>query len=222
MDRRELLNDPEEMLRAAFDGLLAGLWTALPGIVQSFDASKMTVVIQPAIRGRVRNPAGEWVSVNLPLLQDVPVVFPSGGGFTLTFPISAGDEALVIFADRCIDAWWQQGDVQPPIDLRIHDLSDGFAIVGPRSQPRVVPNVNTAAAQFRSDDGTVFVEVSDDQVHVSAPRVKVHAGTSYAWDVHGYGQRITWTGGSNYTVDNYTIGANVTTNNHAINPPEIP
>jgi len=57
---------------------------------------------------------------------------------------------------------------------------------------------------------------------VTVPDVKIHAGTSYAWDVNGYGQRITWTGGVNYTIDNYMTGAVVTTNNHPLAQPEIP
>lgn len=170
MDRRELINDPEEALRAAFGSFQAGLWCALPGIIQSFNAVAMTVVVQPALRAKVRRPNGDIVSVVLPLLVDVPVVFQGGGGFTLTFPVAAGDECLVVFADRCIDAWWQSGGVQAPLEPRMHDLSDGFALVGVRSQPRVLPSVSTTTTQLRSDDGSTFVEVAGGQVvTVKAP-----------------------------------------------------
>ncbi|MFW8450019.1 Gp138 family membrane-puncturing spike protein, partial [Klebsiella pneumoniae] len=73
-----------------------------------------------------KDESGAQVSVNLPLLVDVPVVFPRGGGCTLTFPVKPGDECLVIFADRCIDFWWQSGGIQEPVDERMHDLSDAF------------------------------------------------------------------------------------------------
>jgi hypothetical protein len=84
---------------------------------------------------------------------DVPVIFPRGGGCTLTFPVKAGDECLLIFADRCIDFWWQNGGVQKPVDLRMHDLSDAFAIVGPQSQAHKISGISTSAAQLRTDDG---------------------------------------------------------------------
>jgi phage baseplate assembly protein gpV len=90
---------------------------------------------------------------------DVPVIFPRGGGCTLTFPVKAGDECLLIFADRCIDFWWQNGGVQKPVDLRMHDLSDAFAIVGPQSQAHKISGI-TSAAQLRTDDGAAFVEVA--------------------------------------------------------------
>ncbi|ECF1874404.1 translation initiation factor IF-2, partial [Salmonella enterica subsp. enterica serovar Javiana] len=67
---------------------------------------------------------------------------------------------LVIFSDRCIDFWWQNGGVQEPVDDRVHDLSDAFCIVGPQSQAQKISGISTSAAQLRTDDGAAFVEVA--------------------------------------------------------------
>jgi hypothetical protein len=150
---------------AAFQGLKAEIWNALPGIVQSFDSNKMTVVVQPAIKALWRDPLGNQTWQTLPLCLDVPVVFPGGGGCTITFPLVAGDECLLIFASRCIDAWWQSGGVGVQAELRMHDLSDGFCLPGPRSQPRVLGGISTSALQIRSDDGSAFVEVQTSGSH---------------------------------------------------------
>ena len=189
MDRRERFNDPVEAARAAQDGRQAEVWTALPGIVQSFDPAAMTVSVQPAIKGRVTQPDGSVVSVALPLLVDVPVVFPCGGGYTLTFPIAAGDDCLVVFGSRCIDAWWQSGGVQEPLEARMHDLSDAFCLVGPRSQPAVIPDVSTTTTQLRTDDGQVYVELAQDgqvvtintpgRVVINAAQVEINAQESF-------------------------------------------
>lgn len=133
---------------------------ALPGIVQSFDPDAVTAVVQPAIRSVETDNDDNRVTKNYPLLVDVPVIFPRGGGCTLTFPVKAGDECLVIFADRCIDFWWQNGGVQEPVDDRVHDLSDAFCIVGPQSQAQKISGISTSAAQLRTDDGAAFVEVA--------------------------------------------------------------
>lgn len=133
---------------------------AMPGIIQSFDPDTVTCVVQPAIRAIRRDNDGNTETKDYPLITDVPVVFPRGGGCTLTFPISTGDECLLIFADRCIDFWWQSGGIQEPVDVRQHDLSDAFAIVGPQSQAQKISNISTSAAQLRSDDGSAFVEVA--------------------------------------------------------------
>lgn len=141
------------------DGRQACIWTAMPGIVQSVSLSTMTCEVQPAIQGRIENENGSIEIKALPLLLDVPIVFPSAGGFNLTFPIAADDEVLVVIASRCIDAWWQLGGVQRPMELRMHDLSDGFAIPGPKSQPNVISGISSSKVQLRNDAGTVYFGV---------------------------------------------------------------
>ncbi|EPG3940609.1 TPA: phage baseplate protein [Klebsiella pneumoniae] len=140
--------------------IMSAMRVSMPGIIQSFDPDAVTAVVQPAIKGAEKDESGAEVSVNLPLLVDVPVIFPRGGGCTLTFPVKAGDECLVIFADRCIDFWWQSGGIQEPVDERMHDLSDAFCIVGPQSQAKKIGGISTTGAQLRTDDGSAFIEVA--------------------------------------------------------------
>jgi hypothetical protein len=159
MDHRERWGDAQEAHRIAMDEFQSRLWTALPCIVHSFDPVAMTIEAQPAIGGVDRAADGVMSAVTLPLLQDVPVIFPRGGGCTLTFPVAAGDECLVIFSSRPIDAWWQSGGVQRPASARMHDLADGFAFVGPMSQSRVLSGVSTTQVQLRTDDGQTHIAI---------------------------------------------------------------
>lgn len=181
-DRNQISNDPEEASRIALEGLQANMWTALPGVVTDVDLEKMTVSVQPTIQGSILNEDGTTTSVNLPLLVDVPICFPSGGGFTITFPVDEGDEVLVVFASRCIDAWWQSGGIQRPMEARMHDLSDGFAIIGPKSQPNVVGSISDSSVQVRNDAGTAYVEIDSTgkvklvapaEIDITAPLVKI-------------------------------------------------
>lgn len=148
----------------SFDALTASIFSmmrvSLPGIIQSFDPETVTCVVQPAIKGAVPDDSGVPVSSEMTLLMDVPVMFPRGGGCTLTFPIKPGDECLIVFSDRCTDFWWQSGGVQEPADDRQHDLSDAFAIVGPQSQAKKISGISMSGAQLRTDDGAAFVEVA--------------------------------------------------------------
>lgn len=159
MDIKQHYSDPEEMLRTAILAALTQVWTAIPGEVVSYDSQKVTVVVQPVIKAQITDKSGKQSMVSLPVLPDVPVLFPGGGGCRLTFPIHAGDECLVVFASRSIDAWWQSGGVQPPIEPRMHDLSDGFAIVGPMSQAKKISNISATTTQLRSNDGSTYVEL---------------------------------------------------------------
>lgn len=170
----------EDVREASYRDLITAarmdLHTAMPGIIQSFDAARMTCTIQPAIRGAIIAPSGRAEAADLPLLVDCPVVFPGGGGYILTYPLKAGDEALIVIAERCIDAWWQSGGVQAAAEYRLQDLSDGFVIPGPRSQPHVVTgSVDMSGAEFRRDDGTVRIKLTTNGVEITAPgNVIVH------------------------------------------------
>lgn len=169
MQRQERRADAAATLLRTLRNHEASVWTSLPGIVESVDLERQTVTVQPVTKVRMTLADGTMTSVPLPLLPDVPIVFPAGGGYSLTFPIQPGDECLVVFADRCIDAWWQSGGVQEQADLRMHDLSDGIAIFGPRSQPRKLSGVSTESVQLRSDDGTACVELSAAGITLTHP-----------------------------------------------------
>ena len=152
------------------------LRVACPGIVRSFDATEQTVTVQIAIREKRLMADGTEQWVEIPQLVDVPIVFPRAGGYAVTFPVKEGDECLVIFGDMCIDAWWQSGGVQNQIDCRRHDLSDGFAVFAPWSQPRVLSNYSTDSVQLRNEDGSAYVEISGSTVNIKGGTVNIDGG----------------------------------------------
>jgi hypothetical protein len=171
IDPRERYGDPEEVTRMALASYASELWTALPGEIVSVNFEQMTVVVQPTILVKVMQPDGTQVDTRLPQLVDVPIVYMCGGGVALTTPIAQGDECLCVFSSRCIDGWWQLGGAQTQTDQRLHDLSDGFALVGPRSLAKLIPNISQTTGQFRSLDGSTFYEINPTtkQVNVVAP-----------------------------------------------------
>lgn len=141
------------------------LHTSMPGIVQSFDAAKQTASVQPAIR-RVfitRDGTDEILAASdLPILINVPVQFPRGGGFSLTFPVKKGDECLLVFAERSLDTWHKFGGVRDPGARRFHSLSDATAFVGISSLPNKVPSYDPVNTQLKKDDGTAVLSINAD------------------------------------------------------------
>lgn len=167
------------------------LRVAMPGIIQSFDPDAVTAVVQPAIRYVERDNDGNKSTKDYPLLVDVPVVFPRGGGCTLTFPVKAGDECLVIFADRCIDFWWQSGGIQEPVDERMHDLSDAFCIVGPQSQAKKIGGISTTAAQLRTDDGSAIIELAaGGAVTITSPQITINGPLQVNGEITSTGDQL--------------------------------
>lgn len=152
------------------EDFLANAWTALPGIVQSFDPVKGTCTVQVAVKARQRQSDGSYKFVNIAPLHDIVVMFQRAGSFVMTFPIQSGDECLVVFSCRDISGWWQQGGTQLPVEIRTQDISDGFAFVGPFSKPSVPSNISTNSVQLRTLDQSCYIEMAaGGRVNIVAP-----------------------------------------------------
>ena len=145
---------PEER-EALKQELFASLHCALPGTVASFDPATQTAEIQPAVRSG---------ALALPVLSDVPVFFPGSRDSAITWPVSAGDECLVVLADTDIDAWFDSGEVSAPRSARKHSLSDAFAFVGFRSRPNALPDFPEGERLFPHEhDDRYYTEAETDQ-----------------------------------------------------------
>jgi len=140
----------ESAIRTHVRAAIMDTHTCLPGIIKKFYPETQTATVQPAIQQIFV----EQGAVSLPLCVDVPVQFPSGGNFVLTFPVEPEDECLLVFSERAIDFWWDRGRVQLPSEYRLHDLSDAFAIVGVSSKPRKLPAFSTTGVELRTRDGS--------------------------------------------------------------------
>lgn len=145
---------------------------AIPAIIQSYDPGTNTVEAQPAIRERLVEEDGSIRYLNLPLLINVPVVFPSSGSASITFPIEKGDECLIIFSDLAIDNFWTSGSVQNPIEVRRHDLSDGIAIPCSLS----VTRARGAGYGMNIQGSPVTIKSGQSSVEVAATTIKVIQG----------------------------------------------
>lgn len=182
---QQLTATQEEAHAAQIEGRLKDLHTCLPGIIASFYPDTQTASVQPAIK-RIFTEKG---AVNLPLCVDVPVQFPGGGDFFLTFPVKPGDECMLHFSERCIDFWHTNGGVQLPGEYRLHDLSDAMATVGINSQPRKIGAFNIDGTELRTREGTTFVRVEQE-------KIVLQVGGTYleltADGIKGVAPRIDW------------------------------
>lgn len=159
---QQLTATPEEAHAAQIEGRLKDLHTCLPGIIASFDPDTQTASVQPAIK-RIFTEKGP---LNLPVCVDVPVAFPGGGDFFLTFPVKAGDECILLFSERAIDNWHASGGTQTPAEYRLHDLSDGIAIVGLNSQPHKLAALQMTGAELRTRSRSTYIRLEDGTIYI--------------------------------------------------------
>lgn len=161
MDQRERIPDFQEALRTAFEGMMSEMWFCLPAVVQSFNKSAMTCTATCPIQFRQQLSDGTYEWIQMTLLVDLPILYQGGGGIVLTFAPKQGDEAIVFFADRCIDGWWDKGQTSIQLELRLHSISDGFIFVGPKSLPNVIENISDGA-QLRTINGAAYIQLDLD------------------------------------------------------------
>ncbi len=157
----------EELLNLILDHRLRELHTALPGRVESYDASKQTCDVLPMLKKQTPNGQGGYTTEDLPVLPNVPVAFPrGGGGFFMSFPLSKGDFVMLVFHERAIGAWRKKGEATAPGDLRMHSLAGAVAY------PGLYPNDD--ALDDASDSLMVLgKDGADGQIAIAASEIKV-------------------------------------------------
>ena len=170
---QDRVNDQVDREKRTLENFALDFRVAAPGIIMAVDYMRQTCTVQLALKERFSDAKGHVKWLKIPLLPDVPFFVYSGGGYCLTLPIQIGDDCLVVFGDNCIDAWWQNGGVQNQIERRRHDLSDGFAIVGFRSQPQIITNYNPTTTQLRNKTGTAYIEIAGDTINIKATNVNI-------------------------------------------------
>jgi len=141
-----------DVLSDALITALANTHTITIGRITAVNAT--TIDVQPVIQRVV-----DGVPVTLCVFPAVPPVFLQGGSSYDAHPIAVGDYCLLLVAERCFDRWYAGADNVPPLEQRMHDYSDCFALVGvnPASMAKTIPATIT-----RFGDSTV----TGDWVHV--------------------------------------------------------
>lgn len=120
MEKKVELTD---VLNDASKTAMANMHTIVVAKVVTVGAT--TIDVQPVIQRVVRGEA-----IDLPVFPSVPPIFMSGGTSYDAHPIAVGDYCLLLVSERSFDRWYMGDDNVPPIEQRMHDYSDCFALVG--------------------------------------------------------------------------------------------
>lgn len=160
----------EQVIDQAIDARLLDVHTSIPAIVVSYDAAKCTASVKIALKKMYDT--GELVE--RPIIPDVPVWFPQGGGFAMTFPLKAGDNVQLMVSERSTERWKVESGVVDPKDARKFNLSDSFIL--PVSGRAAIGSADAAKAKIvqggsvieMSEDGTIHIQNSSGAIRMSA------------------------------------------------------
>jgi len=132
------------------------------GEIVSFDPATQTASIQLAV-----DIQDSQAVYRYPLLTNCPVFVLSGGGGCITMPVTAGDSCLVLFNDRDIDNWYTTGNEAVPNSTRMHDLSDGLALVGFRNLSNKIFGYDSTEVQIRNNTGKIAITADEGKIKMS-------------------------------------------------------
>lgn len=175
--------------------------TSYPGKIVSFDPATQVARVQVARERYVDNLEGLNIKQNSPILVDVPVHFPQGGGYSLTFPIAPNDNCLVMFAERGYSHWLYKAMMEigtfasgiPKSDFyRRYDVNDSFALVGFNPIPAAIPDFQAGSVELRNAARTQRVTLipgglmevrTENIVDVVAPTINITGSVNITGDV---------------------------------------
>lgn len=184
----------------AMETLKEDLHTALPCRVESYDAAKQMVSVQPQIKKAFFDETDERQVERLPVITGVPVQFPQGGGYRITFPIAVGDTGLVLFSEASLDVWLSQGGEVDPLDDRRFHLSDGIFLPGVRSFANALTDAHSTKMTLGKEGGL--------QLFIDGSKIQIGSETGAELEAVALGDAIDTllTGGGPTTLKTWLLG----------------
>lgn len=144
---------------------------SMPAEVTTVYLDKNMVDVKPKTKIPIRNQEGEIDGISIAIIRSVPIQYPGGGGFRLTFPVAVGDPCWLIFGDYSLDTWKSAGVEGKVEDIRYHHLTDAVAIFGIRPFDFAV----TSPA-----DGMTMGKEGGPQVKATATAIELGGNTDAA------------------------------------------
>lgn len=110
--------------------------TSIPATVQAFDGKTKTCTVIPTISDFRETAGGGSAELDWKPLGNVPIAFPGGGGWVMSWPLQKGDPVLVIFCQRDLAQWFLSNGSEPVGHARLGGHGESNMIVMPRLHPR--------------------------------------------------------------------------------------
>lgn len=167
-----------ELLKQAIENRLLDMHTALIAQVESYDAKKQQVNVSPVLKRSIKSLDGRKISEQLPMLCDVPVLFPRAGGYFISFPIQPGDFVQLIFNESTIDEWL--------LGSTSLDSSYRFTLEGAVAIPGVYPESRPIYGAHEKN----FVAGKDRGLQIHIDDQKIRLGSADATEALAIASRV--------------------------------
>ena len=157
-----------ELFAVAAESNALDIHTSIPCKVVKYDESKQLVDCKPTVKRGYLDEGEKQAVESLPVVTNVPVHFPGGGGFAFTFPIAVGDPGVLNFFECSVDRWLSgDGSEVDPEIYHAHARTDAYFTPGVRPTKAALKAASKSEAWIGTDG-------ADDGSHV---KIHLEAGT---------------------------------------------
>ena len=174
-EERSYKPGPAQAVSDLIESFLGQVRTAMPGVVTAYNSASARASVRPALR--------EKNGDELPIVTEVPVMFPGAGDWRVTFPVVPGDTGLIVFCERDIERWLNRGETQTAGSDRRFDWSDAVFYPGLRDAGQI-QSTDPSALVIGHSTGTAtitmaFVEGGPANITISGlTRINLGIGAS--------------------------------------------
>lgn len=181
-----------------------GIHTALPGEITKFDADKCVATVQP--KAKFKKPNGE--TMDFPTVSGVPVVFPQvmNQDATIAFPVKAGDNCLIVFAEKALDFWMYGKETDTTLWF---DLTNAICIPGLFAKGNPV-------MKEACDNSAIIIDVKKARLSIKEDKIQAEVkGTKLTMEsgkMDIIAPEVSITG--NVTVTGDVVGKNISLSSH--------
>lgn len=159
------MSEANAKLNEWFQNQLTEVHTCLPGKVISFDSTLQTCSVQPTLK---RLFYGDDEATEIPIIEDVPVVFPGSGDFWVTFDVKADSYVLLVFCERSIAKWMELGGIVDPEAAHKFEYSDAIAIPGMLPEPaKLSGGVQPDSIEIRDAARNTYIKLESGSIEIN-------------------------------------------------------
>jgi len=150
-----------DAIQFIFEQMMKNIYVAIPGIIETYNPMTKRCRVKPAINIRLTNGDTDAPSS----IINVPVVWPSGGGFSLLSPLPAGSPVSIHFSQRGITKFKETFSQEDPGN-GMFDKEDAYVIPG-YGALSVTPATATGMS-MQSEDGTNYIYVENGAIKINS------------------------------------------------------
>ena len=126
--------DFDDLIKCIEHGIIYKLHTSMLAKVVKYYPGTQTADVQPMTMGVYwadvivdDTPVGQKIFFRYPVIGNVPVCFPGGSNFTITWPLAAGDVVNLLFNEDSIADCLVSGDEGPQTSVARHQMEHATA-----------------------------------------------------------------------------------------------